>query len=304
MSTATGTEPDARRGARQALGLILIGSTGIQLSSAFAAGLFDSLGPLPVSSLRMAIAAIVLCALFRPALRGRTRGQWISIVVYGMAMAAMNLCLYSAIDRIPLGVAVTLEFLGPCAVAFLASRRVREGLCALAAFIGVLLISGPGGYFDAAGYAFGLGAAAFFALYTVFAERVGKDDTGLSGLALSVAVAALVSAPLGIGAVSRVDGRQWMVLAGVAVVGVAVPYAVDTIAARLSSARVVGTLFSIDPVMGSLIGWLVLGEHIGWTSALGILIVACAGAAVVWLSAPHHPDVPQLATDRAESLRA
>ncbi|MFK0200169.1 EamA family transporter [Streptomyces lavendulae] len=276
--------PVAPRGARQALGLILVGSTGIQLSSAFAAGLFDSLGPLSVSSLRMAMAALILCALFRPRLRGRTRGQWTSIAVYGVAMAAMNLCLYSAVDRIPLGVAVTLEFLGPCAVAFLASRRCREGLCALAAFAGVLLISGPGGYFSAAGYAFGLGAAAFFALYTVFAERVGKDDTGLSGLALSVAVAAVVSAPFGIGAVGRVSGHQWLVLVAAAVVGVAIPYAVDTIAARISSARVVGTLFSIDPVMGSLAGLLVLGEHIGWTAVVGIVVVAVAGASVVWLA--------------------
>ncbi|MFD3678225.1 DMT family transporter [Streptomyces sp. NPDC058613] len=280
------TASTSRRGARQALGLILIGSTGIQVSSAFAAGLFDSLGPLSVSSLRMAIAALILCALFRPRLRGRTRSQWTSIFVYGVAMAAMNLCLYSAIDRIPLGVAVTLEFRGPCAVAFLASRRIREGVCALAAFAGVLLISGPGGYFSAAGYAFGLGAAAFFALYTVFAEKFGKDDSGLSGLALSVAVAAAVSAPFGIGTVGRVSGHQWLVLAVAAAIGVAIPYAVDTIAARVSDARVVGTLFSIDPVMGSLAGLLILGEHIGWTAVAGIVIVAGAGAAVVWISEP------------------
>ncbi|MFD4240488.1 DMT family transporter [Streptomyces sp. NPDC058525] len=248
------TVPISRRGARQALGLILVGSTGIQLSSAFAAGLFDSLGPLSVSSLRMAMAALILCVLFRPRLRGRTRSQWTSIVVYGVAMAAMNLCLYSAIDRIPLGVAVTLEFLGPCALAFLASRRIREGLCALAAFAGVLLISGPGGYFNAAGYAFGLGAAA--------------------------------SAPFGIGTVGRVSGQQWLVLAVAAAIGVAVPYAVDTIAARVSSARVVGTLFSIDPVIGSLAGLLILGEHIGWAAVTGIVVVAGAGAAVVWISEP------------------
>ncbi|MFJ3841503.1 EamA family transporter [Streptomyces sp. NPDC090054] len=282
-----------RRGARQALGLILIGSTGIQLSSAFAAGLFDSLGPLSVSSLRMAIAAVILCLLFRPSLRGRSRSQWTSITVYGLAMAAMNLCLYSAIDRIPLGVAVTLEFLGPCAVAFLASRKIREGLCALAAFAGVLLISGPGGHFSAVGYAFGLGAAAFFALYTVFAEKVGKDDTGLSGLALSVAVAAVVSAPFGVGSVGEVSGRQWMVLAVAAAVGVAIPYAVDTIAARVSSARVVGTLFSVDPVVGSLVGLFVLREHIGGLAVAGILVVAAAGAAVVWVSEPTAESLPE-----------
>ncbi|WP_330294376.1 EamA family transporter [Streptomyces sp. NBC_00503] len=158
-----------------------------------------------------------------------------SIAVYGVAMAAMNLCLYSAIDRIPLGVAVTLEFRGPCAVAFLASRRIREGLCAPAAFAGVLLISGPGGYFSAAG---------------------------------------------------RASGHQWLVLAAAAVVGVAIPYAVDTIAARVSSVRVVGTLFSIVPVMGSLAGLLIFGEHISRTAVAGIVVVAGAGAVVVWLAGP------------------
>ncbi|MFD7920461.1 DMT family transporter [Streptomyces sp. NPDC059740] len=294
--------PTGRRGARQALGLILVGSTAIQLSSALAARLFASLGPLPVSSLRTAIAAVILCAVFRPRLRGRSRAQWASVVAYGVAMAAMNLCLYSAIDRIPLGVAVTLEFLGPCAVAFLASRRVREGLCAVAAFAGVLLISGPGGHFDAAGYAFGLGAAAFFALYTVFAEKVGKGDAGLSGLALSVTVAAVVSAPFGIGDVAGVTAGQWLVLAAVAAMGVAVPYAVDTVAARVSSARVVGTLFSIDPVVGSLAGFLVLREHLGWLSVTGILVVAAAGAAVVWCAGP--PPVPEPPPAQAEPAAA
>ncbi|MEV7728762.1 EamA family transporter [Streptomyces sp. NPDC087917] len=295
MSRAARRQPTGRRRAGQALGLILVGSTGIQLSSAYAAGLFDSLGPLPVSSLRMAIAAFILCALLRPTLRGRSRSQWTSITVYGVAMAAMNLCLYSAIDRIPLGVAVTLEFLGPCAVAFLASRRVREGLCAIAAFAGVLLISGPGGYFSAAGFAFGLGAAGFFGLYTVFAERVGKDSTGLSGLALSVTVAAVVSAPFGIGVAGRVTGHQWLVLAVAAVIGVTIPYAVDTIAARVSSARVVGTLFSVDPVMGSLAGFLILGERIDPAAVAGIVVVALAGAAVVWLSEPATPDTQEAA---------
>ncbi|MGW3635833.1 EamA family transporter [Streptomyces sp. NPDC005122] len=275
-----------RRGTSQAFGLIMVGSTGIQVSSAVAAKMFDTIGSLCCSSLRMAIAALILCALFRPHLRGRSRSQWTSIVVYGVAMAAMNLCLYSAIDRIPLCVAVTLEFLGPCAVAFLASRRIREGMCAVVAFAGVLLISGPAGYFSVTGYAFGLGAAAFFALYTIFAEKVGKDVSGLSGLALSVTVAAIVAAPFGIGMVGQVSGHQWLMLALAAAIGVAIPYTSDTLAARVSSARVVGTLFSIDPVMGSVVGLLILGERIGWAAVAGIVIVAGAGAAVMWISEP------------------
>ncbi|MEU6128234.1 EamA family transporter [Saccharopolyspora sp. NPDC047091] len=274
----------------RALGLVVIGSVGIQTSSAVASGLFDPIGPMAVSSLRMSIAAVLLCLVFRPRLRGRSRSEWAGVLGYGIAMAAMNICLYSAIDRIPLGIAVTLEFLGPCAVALFTSRRVREGLCALAALAGVVLISGPGGYFNAAGFAFGLGAAFFFALYTLAAERVGKSDEGLSGLALSTVVAAVVSLPFGVGAAASVTGHQWLVLAISAVIGVAIPYAVDTVAARVSSARVIGTLFSMDPVVGSLIGLLLLHQAIGTAALLGIALVVVSGASIVWMSEPAEPD--------------
>ncbi|KQB86540.1 EamA family transporter [Corynebacterium lowii] len=186
-----------RRAVLCAAGLILLGSAGIQTSSAISAGLFSSYGTFGTSALRMIIAALVLLLLVRPSLRGRERSEWMGIVVYGVAMALMNLCLYNAIDRLPLGVAVTLDFLGPCAVALMASRRLKEGLCAGVSLLGVALISaGPWGYFDLIGYAAGLGAAFFFGLYTVFAAKVGKAGSGLDGLALSVTVAALITLPL------------------------------------------------------------------------------------------------------------
>jgi inner membrane transporter RhtA len=268
----------------KALGLVGAGSLGIQLSSAASAGMFDALGPAAVSSLRMALAAVVLLAVFRPRLAGRSRTSWIGIIVYGVSMAAMNLSLYAAIDRLPLGVAVTLDYLGPCAVALLASRRLREGLCAVLALAGVVLIAGPSGYFDLAGYAFGLLAAFFFALYTVYAERIGKDEGGLSSLALSVAVAAVVSLPFGVTRIPDVTGPQWGLLAFSAVLGVVLAFSVDTLAARLTSARVVGTLFALDPVLGALVGWVVLGQVISVTAWVGILTVAVSGALLVWIS--------------------
>ncbi|WP_308169149.1 EamA family transporter [Cellulomonas hominis] len=282
--------PVDRRRVLQAMGLIAVGSLGIQTSSALSASLFDSLGSAPVSSLRLVIAALVLLAVLRPRLRGRSRTAWAGVVVYGVAMAAMNLSLYAAIERIPLGVAVTLEFLGPCAVALLASRRVKEGLCAVAALVGVGLISGPGGYFDLAGYAFALSAAVFFALYTVFADKVGKADEGLSGLALSVCVAAVVALPFGVGHVGEVQPGQWGVLAVSAVIGVVIPYSVDTLAGRLTSARVVGTLFSIDPAMGALVALVVLGQSIGAAAVAGIVVVSVAGALLVAISGPRPAD--------------
>ncbi|QAY62997.1 EamA family transporter [Xylanimonas allomyrinae] len=275
--------PPGRRAATRAAGLVLIGSAGIQTSSALSATLFDSLGSAPVSALRMAMAAVVLLAAFRPRLGGRTRPQWTGIVVYGAAMALMNLSLYAAIERIPLGVAVTLDFLGPCVVALLGSRRVREGLGALVALGGVALISaGPGGYFDLAGYLFGLGAGAAFAVYTICADTVGKSDAGLGDLALSVTVAAVVTLPVSLTHAAAVTSPQWGVLAVSAVVGVVVPYTVDTVAGRITSARVIGTLFAIDPAMGALLGWLLLGEALTPSATTGIVLVSAAGALVVW----------------------
>lgn len=200
----------ARGRVMAAAGMVMVGSLGIQTSSSLSASLFGALGPIPVSSMRMLVAAIVILALTRPKLAGRSKGEWLGIVIYGLAMAAMNVCLYSAIDRIPMGVAVTLEFLGPCVVALAGSHHWREGLCAVVALVGVGLISfTPGGYFNPAGYLFALGSAVCFGLYTLFADRVGKAGTGLDGLALSVTVAALATSPVSITRAPHVSAAQW-----------------------------------------------------------------------------------------------
>ena len=273
----------ARPGPRAAL-YVLLGSLGIQSSSALSATMFDSLGSPAVSSLRLVIAAVVLLLFLRPRLAGRSARQWGSVIGYGVAMAAMNLLLYKAIEHLPLGIAVTLDFLGPAIVALVLSRRLREALWAALALAGVILIAGPGGYFDALGFAFGLGAGLCFALYTIFAEKVGKQDgDSISSLALSVSVAALVSLPIGVSQVPQVSAGQWGMLALSAVIGVAIPYAVDTLAARLTSARVIGTLFAIDPAMGTFIGWVALGQSLSVLALLGIGLVAVAGACVAWL---------------------
>lgn len=276
--------PDRRR-VLAAAGLILVGSAGIQASSAISSTLFSSYGTVGVSALRSAIAASILLLAIRPALRGRSRSEWAGIIVYGAAMALMNISLYAAIQRLPLGVAVTLEFLGPCAVALMASRRVKEGLCALLSLGGVALISaGPAGYFDLLGYAAGILAATFFGVYTLFAAKVGKTGTGLDGLALSVAVSAILTGPFAVVDIGRVTAPHWGLFALAAVVGVVIPYSVDTLAGRITSARVIGTLFAIDPAMGALVGFLVLGETLAPTALIGVLVVMLAGALLVWSS--------------------
>ena len=211
------------------------------------------------------------------------------ITSYGIAMAAMNIFLYLAIERIPLGIAVTLEFLGPTAVALLASRRLPEFLCAGLALVGVGLVSlGPSDGLDPLGCLFALLAGVFFAAYAVLASRVGKSDAGFSGLALSVSVASLVTLPWAVTHMGAVNPGQWWLLAVSAVLGVALPFLVDTVAGGLTSPRVVGTLFALDPVIGSVIGLLVLDQALGWVTVAGIVLVAAAGALLVW-SAEREP---------------
>lgn len=275
----------SRRQVLAAAGLIFIGSAGIQSSSAISSTLFSSYGTVGTSALRMVIAAIILLLVLRPTLRGRSRAEWVGIAVYGAAMAAMNISLYIAIERLPLGVAVTLEFLGPCAVALIASRKIKEGACALLSLGGVALISaGPAGYFDLIGYLAGILAATFFGLYTLFAAKVGKTGNGLDGLALSVTFGAILTLPFVVMSAAAVTLPHWGLLALAALVGVVIPYSVDTIAGRITSARIIGTLFAIDPAMGALIGFLILGETITLNALVGILIVMLAGALLVWFS--------------------
>lgn len=270
------------QGASRAALYVLVGSLGIQTSAALASGLFEEIGPNAASALRLTIAAALMLLLFRPSIRGLSAGQWRSVAIYGVAMAAMNLCLYQAIARLPLGIAVTLDFLGPCLVSFWAARRLADRLWAVLALIGVFLIAGPANYFDPVGFAFGLAAGFFFAMYTVYAEKVGKGEMGLSGLALSVAVAAVVSLPFGLPRVPDVSAHAWGVLLICSLIGVMIPYIVDTLAAKVSSARVVGTLFSLDPVIGALLGAVLLDQHLNVAALIGIGVVIFAGAALTW----------------------
>lgn len=270
----------------RAAGYVFVGALGIQASSAISSTMFSDLGSPAVSSIRLLIAAVVLLLVLRPRVRGISVRQWFNIAAFGAAMAAMNMLLYASIERLPLGIAVTLDFLGPAAVALVLSRRIREAIWALAALAGVVLIAGPGGYFDLSGFLFGLGAGFCFALYTVFAEKVGKaDDDSIATLALSVAFAAVLSAPFGIPQITSVSAPQWSMLALSGLIGVALPYVVDTLAAKLSSARVIGTLFAIDPAVGSLVGWVALGEQLNALALTGIALIMVTGAVVAWTTA-------------------
>lgn len=265
--------------------LVLCGSLGIQMSSMVSFSLFGAYTTMGVSGLRMAIAAVVLLAIARPNIVAMGRADWTGVLVFGIAMAAMNVFFYLALDRLPLGVAVTLEFLGAFTVAMLSARRWRDGLFALMALAGVGLIAGPSAEFDVVGYAFGLCAASAFAVYTIMSARIGTTSeatSGIKGLALSVAVAAVVLLPFSVPQMPRVEPGDWGLLALSGLVGVAFTFSMDMFAARLTSAATVGVLFSIDPVTGALVGALAMHQSLSALGYLGIVLVASSGAFVIW----------------------
>lgn len=264
--------------------LVLVGAIGVYVSAAIAMNFFAPLGVLGTSSVRIALAAVILLAVFRPRLRGRSRREWGGIVLYGVAMASMNAFLYQAFDRLPLGVATTIDFLGPCVVALAASRRPREGLLAIAAVLGVGLIAGFGGPLDPLGILFAALAGASFGLYTLLAARVGQSAGGLPSVALSVAVAAIIMLPFSIAALPSMQPAFWGPLALSALIGMALAFTVDTMAGRLTSARVLGVFFAFDPVVGTIIGTVVLGQVLTPIAFCGILLVIGAGAGIVWFA--------------------
>ena len=271
-----------------AAGLVVAGSLSIQVSAAIVYPLFDSVGSMGVSAIRMLIAAVVLLVVVRPSFRGRSRTAWLGIVLYGVSMAAMNLMFYLAVQQLPLGMAVTLEFLGPLTIAAIGATRKLELVLPAITLLGVFLISSPDGGMNLLGLAFGLGAALAFAGYTLLATKVGGDNAGLDGLTLSVLVGALVLSPLAIEAAPRVDLPALGLLAISGVLGVAICFSLDFMAIQLTSSRVVGTLFAFDPVVATLVGALLLGQALAVPVTLGIVLVVLSGAAVIWLAGKRH----------------
>ena len=256
----------------------------VQLGAAFAKGLFDEVGPGGAVLLRVALAAALLLMIWRPSVRARSRGEWALAAAFGLSLAGMNFAFYSALDRVPLGVGVTLEFTGPLAVAVAGSRRALDLLWVALAAAGVLLLAGPGGGgTDGAGMALALLAGAFWAAYILLSARVGRAFPGGGGLALAMVVAAVSLVPFGVdqGGAELLSPAVLGVGAAVAILSSAIPYSLELEALRRLPARVFGVLMSLEPAMAALFGLIVLGEVLEAQElvALVLVVIASAGAA-------------------------
>jgi inner membrane transporter RhtA len=261
--------------------LVLGAIASIQVGAALAKRLFDQAGPAGTTFMRAAGAALVLLVLWRPRVRGLTRRQWALIAAFGLAQAAVTLAFYAAIARIPIAVAVAIEFTGPLGVAVAGSRHAVDGLWVALAGAGVLLLTGwTSGAVDPLGVGLAFLAAAWWACYILLSQRLGAAVPGWSGLALSVAVGALVLAPLGLAdaGAALLDWRVLLGGLGVGVLAAVLPYSLELAALRRLPTRVFGVLMSLEPGAAAVAAFAILGERLLARELAGIACVVAASA--------------------------
>ena len=271
-------------GTRGATLLVLGSIVSVQSGSALATTLFDSVGPAGAVFLRAGFGALPLLALTRAApLR---TGEWPhqDVLMLGAAVAAVNFFFYAALERLPLGITVTLEFVGPLGVALVGSRRPRDVVWALLAAAGIVLLSdGSGGEdIDVLGVALALTAGLFWAAYIVQSSRVGRLEPGLNGATMAAVISAVLIAPFGIvqGGGEFLDPEVLAAGAAVGVLSTAIPYAFEIEALRRLPQAVFGVLMSLEPAVAATIGFLALSQALSPVEciAIGLVVLASAGA--------------------------
>jgi inner membrane transporter RhtA len=265
------------------VGVLAIAMISVQIGAALVKGLFPVAGVAGATTLRLVLASMILSAIWRPWRLRPTAREARSILVYGIAMGCMNYCFYSALSRIPLGIAVALEFTGPLAVAIASSHRAVDYLWVVLAALGLLVLL-PLGHrsISGVGIAFALGAGLFWALYIVFGRKAGTAHGGVT-TAMGTVVGALVIAPIGVmqAGSSLVDPALLPVALGVAILSSALPYSLEMFALTRIPTKTFGVLMSAEPALGALSGFAFLHERLSliqW-AAIASIMAASAGSA-------------------------
>jgi inner membrane transporter RhtA len=278
---------------------MLSSALGSQTGAALGALAFPVIGPVGVVAVRQWIAGVLMLAVARPRLREFTAAQWRPVLALGAVFGIMNLALYTAVDRIGLGLAVTLEFLGPLAVALAgalraphsAGRRYATLACALLAAIGVAVLIRPQPSTDLVGIGLGLLAATCWASYILLSRTVGRRLPGVQGSAGAGALSALVYIPIGVVALVAHPPTP-TALACAAAAGVlssAVPFLADLLALRRVPAHVFGIAMSANPVLAAAIGAVILGEALAALDWIAIVLIVAANAAAVSVTTSRAP---------------
>jgi len=286
----------AARTSTRSLLLVLAAIISVQFGGAVAATLVPVVGAAGSVMLRLGIGAVVLLAIARPTLRGHDTGSWRTVVLFGLALGGMNWAFYASLARLPIGVAVTMEFIGPLTLAAAQSRRARDLFAVAAAAGGILLISQaltiPWRELDLAGIGLALLAGALWAAYVVLSQRTGAAFPGLDGLAIAMVVALALVLPFGVASVPQWTGAVLVKGAAVAVLSSVLPYSLELLALRSLSQRVFGILLSLEPAVAALAGLLVLGQRLAPVQLAGMALVVVASGLVMGGGGRHTPASP------------
>jgi inner membrane transporter RhtA len=262
--------------------LLLVGSViSVQIGGALAKHVIDDVGASGGATLRLVIAGLLLGAIYRPRI---ARKDFALVLLFGVTLGTMNLLFYEALARTPLGVVVTVEFLGPLAIAVAGSRRPRDGAVVALAAVGIVLLARGGGPVNLWGLTLSALAGACWGAYILISSAVGKRHEGAAPLAAAMLLAMLVVLPFGAGAAIHADGRSLWLGALVALLSSVVPYSLELQALRRLPARVFGVLMSSEPAVAALAGLVILDETLGGRQWAGVACVIVACAIVTWSS--------------------
>lgn len=273
-----------RDGRASAVGLVGLGLLCQEIGASFGVLMFGLTHPIVVVSFRLAFAAAILLIVTRPRLRDVTARQWRGIAMLGVVLAAMNAAFYLALERLALGVTVTIEVLGPLVLAVVIAKRKSAWLWAGLAFVGVAALGGGGwDRLDPIGVLFALIAAAAWAGYILAAARVGREAAGVSGLALAMTVGAALVVPIALitHAPSFLNPQIILLGLGVAVLSSVIPYTAELMALRKITASTFSVLMSLGPATASVVGFIVLGQHLTMLEVVGIVLVVAASMGAV-----------------------
>ena len=271
---------------RPAVLMVLGSCASLQIGTALAARLFPATGSAGATLLRLGLAAAVLLMAARPAARAWRRDQWRAVLL-GVTLAGMNSFFYAAIARIPLGIAVTIEFLGPLTLAAVLSRRGRDFLWVILAATGVLALGWTGSdtaALDPLGVGYVLIAAVFWALYILASAKTGTAVAGQGGLAVAMAVGALLLVPSGLAGASAAltSPRLLLIAAGTALLASVIPYTLEFAALRRLPQQTFGVLLSLEPAVAAAAGWLLLSQSMApkTVAAVTVVVLASIGSTV------------------------
>lgn len=265
--------------------LVLAGIVSVQFGGALAATLIPHIGAAGSVTMRLLFASVILCAVVRPRFRGYSAAAWRTVILFGLALGLMNFAFYGSLAHLPIGVAVTIEFIGPLLLSAVLSRRLSDYVAVAGAAVGVVLISEalhvPLDQLSWAGILLALTAGACWAAYIILSGRTGAAFPKLDGLAIAMLIATCFVAPFGLATVGDWSAPLLAKGLGIAVLSSLLPYSLELIALRRMSAAVFGILLSLEPACAALAGLLVLGQRLHVWQLLGMALVVGASILIM-----------------------